>query len=70
MASKQTLAGLRSALPQFDIENEPYDVGYWLRVASSPRPRSNAQRDGWDVADRELKAERITQGADAAGGAA
>lgn len=51
-----TLAQLRRKLPQYEIEDHPYDVGYWLRVAGGPRPPATSERrEGWDAANRELK---------------
>lgn len=48
-----TLTELRKKLPQYEIENHPYDIGYWLRVADEPRPVRGAKRQqGWDDADK------------------
>lgn len=52
-----TLIQLRRALPQYEIEDHPYDIGYWLRIAGEPRPETGEkQQAGWDRADRELAA--------------
>lgn len=52
-----TLAQLLAKLPQYEIEDHSYDIGYWSRVAGEPRPSSGAeQQAGWDRANRELAA--------------
>ena len=49
---------LRRLLPQFEIDNHPFDLGYWTRRAGKPRPRQyGPAMDGWDTCDRELKNE-------------
>ena len=40
-----------------EVEQHPYDVGYWRRIAGLTRPRRVAERQGWDAADEELKDE-------------
>lgn len=54
-----TLAELRKALPLVEIEDDPYDIGYWTRVAGLRLPsRPSAEmQDGYDKAERELAAE-------------
>lgn len=52
-----TLTQLRRKLPQYVIEDHPYDIGYYLRVAGESRPAKGAQSQaGWDAANRELSA--------------
>jgi hypothetical protein len=61
-----TLTQLRRALPRFDIEDHPYDIGYWLRIAGQRRPdRGTKQQQGWDRADHELKSEAVENSAGA-----
>lgn len=63
---------LQAALPQVEIEDEPYDYGYWLRVAGDRCPGlwdtswtrghpyiSGDMRRGWEDADQELKNEGL-----------
>lgn len=48
-----------SARLNIPVEADPYDIGYWSRIAGLPRPRRTAPtRAGWDQADGELKAEQ------------
>ncbi len=47
-----------SDLTGMKVENHPYDLGYWSRVAGLPRPlRAGQRRDGWDDANREIAVE-------------
>lgn len=53
-----TLTQLRRKLPQYAIEDHPFDIGYFLRVAGQPCPPKNTQRyAGWMQADKELRDE-------------
>ena len=46
---------LQKLLPRFTIENHPFDLGYWTRIAGLPKPRNAERREGWEQADEELK---------------
>jgi hypothetical protein len=48
-----SLKQLRAALPGVEIEDDPYDLGYWSRIAGGRRPRDARKAEGWDQADRE-----------------
>lgn len=47
-----------SHLLDVEVEDHPYDLGYWSRLAGDPRPVNDiTAKLGWDEADRELAAE-------------
>lgn len=52
-----TLDELRAALPQYEIEDHPEAIGYWLRIAGQPCPPASYAKRGWERADRELQDE-------------
>jgi len=57
-----TVEQLRKRLPHYEIQNHPYDIGYWSRVAGLDRPQQGTkQQAGWDRADRELKGESVEE---------
>ena len=36
------------------VEDTPFCIGYWMRVANEERPKDNTeQQRGWDKADKE-----------------
>lgn len=54
-----TLTQLRKILPGIEIEDDPYDLGYWLRWAGQNRPVGSARCvEGYDRADGEIAADR------------
>lgn len=54
VSMRRRLTAVRKKLPQNDIENDPYDIGYWERHANLPRPDDSESRAGWDDANNEL----------------
>jgi len=68
--SASLLSAVRKALPDINVDDHPYDIGYWARVAKFSRsrcPRSVDGRRGWDIADKEL-ADEASEGAAATTG--
>jgi len=56
---KKPLPEQLSAMTGAIVEDNPYDIGYWSRVAGLPRPTTGSQSQrGWDTADRELREEQ------------
>ncbi len=51
------LAELRKILPDVEIEDDPYSIGYWLRCAGQRKPRDEDRQVGWDQADAEIAQE-------------
>jgi len=40
-----------------DVSANPYDIGYWSRIAGLRAPSDSEQLKGWKDADKELRAE-------------
>lgn len=45
-----------SRLTGCEVDDHPYDRGYWSRIVGDPRPDEYFAARGWDHANRELAA--------------
>lgn len=59
---------LRSEKLGIEIEQHPFDRGYWARFNGQPRPTRGEPRKGWETCDEELtfdRTEKATMAANA-----
>jgi hypothetical protein len=62
-----TLRQLRDALPGINVEDDAYDIGYWLCYAKQPRPTEkwtgkdlSLMQEGWDQAKADEDERELT----------
>lgn len=48
---------VRVALPHIEVQDHPYDIGYWARRAGFEKPKEKQEAEGWKDADEEMSEE-------------
>jgi hypothetical protein len=50
----QLLRAVRHALPHIEVDDHPFDIGYWARWAGYEKPSGKEMSDGWKQANRDV----------------